>query len=891
MIVTIKNSFRLIACLVLFLPLFTASVHGALPPRISNLPSVTAGLSTPLRIAADSAGNYYLSDPRGGGILKYDESWNLIQTMTAVRRANGLTLTADGNLLAGQGDRVIILSPAGGVLGMLGAGAGQFRMAGGMTIDHEGTIYVTDSLDNCVQIFNPNGTYKTRFGSKGTAPGKFSSPAGLAFEKSTRQLAVADTLNGRVQFFDLSGTYIKTIGTIGSGPLKFTAPQGVAFEYDTSPTPAAIRMYVVDSFQSTVQIVNPAGSGTFIGYVGSYGTANGKLVNPSDVLFQPSSGKLMVVNSLAGTVSQFGINSETIGGGSLIFTVDTPPTITANSSITLTGSVTAGSAVTATVDTGATLGTASYPVSGRWSIPISSLKPGVNQISVSASLGGEEFASQVVMVSLVTTSPTITINPIATLTNVPHQFISGTRQTNDTVSVRTTTNAVPGPVSYPTSTTWEVTVSSLAPGENTITAIASNGSGVSAASVSITLDNTAPSVALASLPEAASAADRVQNIFGITADENIDRVLINGVPATLLGNYFSGIVILNGGLNQIRIVSYDKAGNFTTVARTLLFDEPRPPVVVASPPDVTLTKLSTALLTGSIEAGYTVTVNGIPALINGLEWTATVNLDAGLNTVNVAATDGNGNSHLLKRTIISTAAPELQLTAPAADMASKDTSLVISGTVEEGSTVNYTFNGRTATVPVTGGAFSFSITFEADGTYPVILTATNASGLSSRMVRTIIHDRNAPPMSLNLNQALTTKILSGATESGSTVTVEVGGSVVRRAVAIGGQYTFDLTLVDYTKDNLLIRTTDAAGNIKLRSLYPTGAVFTSEGEPDLTDVLKLMRFAHGNDGPTPEQLAIGDIAPLRDGKPNPNGIIDANDVILALYRLVGLISW
>ena len=52
-----------------------------------------------------------------------------------------------------------------------------------------------------------------------------------------------------------------------------------------------------------------------------------------------------------------------------------------------------------------------------------------------------------------------------------------------------------------------------------------------------------------------------------------------------------------------------------------------------------------------------------------------------------------------------------------------------------------------------------------------------------------------------------------------------------------------------------------------------------------------MRLAHGNDSPTAEQLSMGDIAPLRDGKPNPNGIIDANDVILALYRLVGLISW
>lgn len=889
MIDTFRKTFFLTLFSVMLMS--TISAHAALPPRVTNLASVTAGLSTPLRIAADGAGNYYLSDPRGGGILKYNQSWNLIQTIVSARKANGLTMTQQGNLLAGQGDRVVILNPAGAEIGMLGAGIGQFRMASGMTIDNEGNIYVADSLDNCIQVFNPNGTFKSRFGTKGSVPGKLSSPSGLAFEKAARHLAVADTLNGRIQFFDLSGTYVKTIGTLGSGPLKFTAPQGIAFEYDTSPIPAVIRMYVVDSFQSTVQIINPAGSGTFIGYVGSYGTAHGKLINPSDVLFEASSAKLMVVNSLAGTVSQFGINSETIGGGALQFLIDTPPTITASSSMTLTGVVTTGAAVTATADTGATVGTASYPAAGRWSLPISGLRPGVNQISVTASINGEDFASQVVMVSLVTTSPTITINPVATLTNATHQFISGTRQANDTVSIRTTTNAVPGPVSYPTASTWEVTVTSLAPGDNTITAIASNSSGVSAASVTIMVDATDPSVALAALPEAVSAADRIQNIFGITADENIDRVLINGIPATLIGNYFSGIVILNGGLNQIRIVSYDKAGNSTTVIRTLLFNEPAPPIAVTSPPDITLTKEGTAVLTGTAEPGYTITVNGAPAILNGLGWSSTVNLNSGLNTVNVAASDSQGNSHLLKRTIISTAAPEIQLTAPGSDIAVKETSIVIGGTTEPGTTVTYTYNGRTTSVPVINGVFTSTINFDTEGTYPVILTATDASGLSSSIVRTIIHDKNPPPMTVNLNQALATGILSGTTESGSTVTVDVGGTVFRTAIAVGGQYTFNLSGVEYNKDNLLIRTKDAAGNIKVRSLYPTGAVVTGEGEPELSDVLKLMRLAHGNDSPTAEQVSMGDIAPLRDGKPNPNGIIDANDVILALYRLVGLISW
>ena len=69
---------------------------------------------------------------------------------------------------------------------------------------------------------------------------------------------MVDQLNGRVQFFSASGVYRRQIGVAGSGPGKFTAPQGVAFEYDTSG--ALARTYVVDSFQSVIQVLDSSGT-------------------------------------------------------------------------------------------------------------------------------------------------------------------------------------------------------------------------------------------------------------------------------------------------------------------------------------------------------------------------------------------------------------------------------------------------------------------------------------------------------------------------------------------------------------------------------------------------------------------------------------------------------
>ena len=71
-------------------------------------------------------------------------------------------------------------------------------MANGIAVDAAGSIYVVDSLDNCVQVFTAAGDYSFRFGSAGSSPGQFSMPAGIAYEKIANQLAVADTLNGRV---------------------------------------------------------------------------------------------------------------------------------------------------------------------------------------------------------------------------------------------------------------------------------------------------------------------------------------------------------------------------------------------------------------------------------------------------------------------------------------------------------------------------------------------------------------------------------------------------------------------------------------------------------------------------------------------------------------------
>lgn len=305
-----------IVVLLLGLNALSEPAFSAIDPVVTTLPALTEGARTPVRLATNQAGDIYVTDPRGGGVLRYTSAGVLQQTIRTIQNISGIAIAQNGDLLVSQGASVAVLDKTSGVLK---SSFGAFQMANGIAVDAAGSIYVTDSVDNCVQVFSAAyaplntgvasaGKPVNSFGTTGQLPGQLLQPTGISYEKISNQLAVVDTLNGRVQFFTLNGVYQKTIGSFGAGPLSFTSPQAIAFEY-AKDNSSLSRMYVVDAFQGTVQAIDAA-SGAFLSYVGGYGLASGKLVVPSDVLFDrfDSSNNRLVVSNGNGSLSMFGID-------------------------------------------------------------------------------------------------------------------------------------------------------------------------------------------------------------------------------------------------------------------------------------------------------------------------------------------------------------------------------------------------------------------------------------------------------------------------------------------------------------------------------------------------------------------------------------------------------
>src|ERR1700710_3036821 len=136
-----------------------------------------------------------------------------------------------------------------------GTQAGKCNGPHGVAADTEtGHVYIADTGNNRINVFESDGTFISSFGSAGAGSGQFSSPRWVAVDNNAASASRHDvyvgTDNFRVQKFKPNGELISAFGKQGTGACKITrasAPVAVG--------PAG-NVYVADSFDK-----DGAGSG------------------------------------------------------------------------------------------------------------------------------------------------------------------------------------------------------------------------------------------------------------------------------------------------------------------------------------------------------------------------------------------------------------------------------------------------------------------------------------------------------------------------------------------------------------------------------------------------------------------------------------------------------
>eukprot|EP00966_Prymnesium_polylepis_P219147 5070930-Prymnesium_polylepis.1 len=160
-------------------------------------------------------------------------------------------------------------------VGTKGQHQAAFNCPEGVAVASDGTVYVADSLNHRVQCFAADGRFVRSFGAQGSEPGEFNMPGGLAVrsdESGADQVVVADQGNGRLQVFTAEGKFVLQVGTQGTGDGQLMEPTGVAI----SPRG---HMVVADYQNHRVQVFDAAGA--FVAKFGGHGAADGRFNHPS----------------------------------------------------------------------------------------------------------------------------------------------------------------------------------------------------------------------------------------------------------------------------------------------------------------------------------------------------------------------------------------------------------------------------------------------------------------------------------------------------------------------------------------------------------------------------------------------------------------------------------
>jgi sugar lactone lactonase YvrE len=121
----------------------------------------------------------------------------------------------------------------------------------GLTMDGYGRVYVADTYNNRIQVFDGDGNLLDRWGSVGTEDGQFSWPCSLAVNDNG-MVYVVDMNNSRIQVFDPDGNFIDKWGGDGTDIGKFKNPLGIAINSEGD-------VYVADTNNGRIQVFNSNG--------------------------------------------------------------------------------------------------------------------------------------------------------------------------------------------------------------------------------------------------------------------------------------------------------------------------------------------------------------------------------------------------------------------------------------------------------------------------------------------------------------------------------------------------------------------------------------------------------------------------------------------------------
>lgn len=138
---------------------------------------------------------------------------------------------------------------AAGTFGAFGSGTGQFNTPTDIFYSG-GKLFVLDAGNGRVQRFNATtNAFEMAFGSPGNAPGQISGTADSLVVDALGRIWISDTGNHRVNVYDATGTFLADAGSLGAGLNQLNTPRQLAL------SALGTSVYVIDRGNKRIMVV------------------------------------------------------------------------------------------------------------------------------------------------------------------------------------------------------------------------------------------------------------------------------------------------------------------------------------------------------------------------------------------------------------------------------------------------------------------------------------------------------------------------------------------------------------------------------------------------------------------------------------------------------------
>ena len=210
----------------------------------------------------------------------------------------------------------------------------------GVAVNEQDEIAVSDVGNHKIHLFKSDGTHIKSFGGKGTQPGEFKRPAGIAFHVDN--IIVAEQSNHRVQEISKLGQYLSHFGEQGSLDRQLDYPCGLSIDNDGNILVADRNNKLIKFFYAEGQLLSKFGTegsftrpfhciqhenylivsdrgdhsvklfdrkGNFLFKFGKMGNADGEFNTPH-CIFMNKAGHLMVCDKENHRIQVFDLNGK-----------------------------------------------------------------------------------------------------------------------------------------------------------------------------------------------------------------------------------------------------------------------------------------------------------------------------------------------------------------------------------------------------------------------------------------------------------------------------------------------------------------------------------------------------------------------------------------------------